>query len=517
MPKSASPPLFIIVDCGHDIGPDYAKRATDCDGGDCACDYPGALPPTVAGLDSNKFGSVGASDVAVRVVWGQQYRAHFNTQTLDSEHTFCYHPEGRGTVLSTSALALASWFTQPGRPDALPTIWRTIWGDAAINTILCRLLAARLLVPVDQPLATPTTQPTTLTVWLHLTDRCNLRCGYCYLTHQCVSMSLETGQAAIDTALRSATANGFSTIQIKYAGGEPLIAWRVIPQLHRYACDHAASLNIDIRGVVLSNGTLLTKEIAETITSLNIGLALSLDALGSMSSPPRPYADGRDSTVDVVRAVDLAQATGMRLSLMVTVGGQSSEDLAAVVAFALARHLPFSLNFARPHGRTSVSPADSEQLIKAMLRAYQEIETALPHRSLLATLLDRANLSAPHAHACGAGTSSLVFDWEGRVGDCQMRIYSPLVAAGNHDPLIAIASHPNRIHNISVGARSGCGPCLWRAWCAGGCPLATYHSSGRYDASSPFCTVYKALFPAVLRLEGLRLIAHGRVINGTSV
>ena len=48
-----------------------------------------------------------------------------------------------------------------------------------------------------------------LITWLHLTDRCNFRCSYCYLPHVREDMSPETGRAAIDATFRSALANGF--------------------------------------------------------------------------------------------------------------------------------------------------------------------------------------------------------------------------------------------------------------------------------------------------------------------
>ena len=60
--------------------------------------------------------------------------------------------------------------------------------------------------------------------------------------------------------------------------------------------------------------------------------------------------------------------------------------------------------------------------------------------------------------------------------------------------------------NVPVDEKEGCRDCAWRYWCAGGCPLLAYRTAGRSDAPSPYCAVYKALYPDVLRLEGLRLL-----------
>ena len=60
----------------------------------------------------------------------------------------------------------------------------------------------------------------------------------------------------------------------------------------------------------------------------------------------------------------------------------------------------------------------------------------------------------------------------------------------------------------SVDEKEGCRDCQWRYWCTGGCPLQTFRATGRYDLKSPNCSIYQAIFPEVLRLEGLRLLKY---------
>jgi uncharacterized protein len=74
------------------------------------------------------------------------------------------------------------------------------------------------------------------------------------------------------------------------------------------------------------------------------------------------------------------------------------------------------------------------------------------------------------------------------------------------DPLGMIRASQIGFHNPSVDEKEGCRECVWRYWCAGGCPLLTRRVRDRSDARSPYCTVYRALYPDLLRLEGLRLL-----------
>ena len=53
---------------------------------------------------------------------------------------------------------------------------------------------------------------------LHLTDRCNLACRYCYAQHGTSDMTLETALAAVDECTRGEENPG-----IIFFGGEPLL------------------------------------------------------------------------------------------------------------------------------------------------------------------------------------------------------------------------------------------------------------------------------------------------------
>jgi uncharacterized protein len=78
------------------------------------------------------------------------------------------------------------------------------------------------------------------------------------------------------------------------------------------------------------------------------------------------------------------------------------------------------------------------------------------------------------------------------------------------DPMLELKVHAG-VKNPSVEQKEGCSQCQWKYMCAGGCPQAAYQATGRYDVASPFCEVYKTLYPELLRLEGLRILKHADV------
>jgi len=359
----------------------------------------------------------------------------------------------------------------------------------------------------------PFAREDTLIAWLHTTNACNLRCNYCYLAKTNERMDEQIGRQSIDAIFRSALANDFSKIKIKYAGGEATLNFALVTKLHDYARHLADAQNFSLNGVVLSNGVRLTPEMVKSMLTRHLRLMISLDGLGAAHDAQRHFANGRGSFDAVARSIEMAKDKGLTSDICITVSGRSAGELPDLIGWILERDLPFSLNFYREN-EFSASFADlqldEERIIQGMMAAFKVIEANLPRRSLLASLVDRANLSAPHSRPCAAGHNYLVIDHFGRVAKCQMEMDKPVTDILARDPLAVIRSDKFRVQNFNVEEKEGCRDCEWKHWCAGGCPQATFRATGRYDVKSPNCNIYKTLYPEALRLEALRLIKFFR-------
>ncbi|MGC9024233.1 MAG: radical SAM protein, partial [Chloroflexia bacterium] len=368
-----------------------------------------------------------------------------------------------------------------------------------------RLAGVGLLVPVEEarPAPGPAPEGDTLTVWLHLTSACNLRCTYCYVPQQDGAMSPTTAWAALETAFRTAARHGFRAVKLKYAGGEPTLAFSLVRLLHRQAGRHILRYGLEVRETLLTNGVALDDRLLDFAAAAGMRLAVSLDPSRRVHDGRRILPDGSGTFERICRNLERAVGRGLRPFLSITLCGEEGEEEAEAVALALELDLPFHLNFVRPaDGR--ISPERIERLIAAVRAAFARIAASPPRRSLLG-ILDRADFSRPHRYPCAAVRSYLVVDTRGRLVPCQMELAHPAGDLSLEDPLAALrAVFPNP----AVEERAGCATCPWREACAGGCPWLAACSSGRADAPSPYCAAYRVLYPELLRLEGLRLLAQ---------
>jgi len=462
-------------------------------------------------INSSQVSKLATNHTLPRLV---QQSLDLHTSQLSDEHRLVFLPSRLGVSDSIAVLNEPAWeilkhYKYSGFTE-LDSVG-FVWDRSAFEATVMDLLELGFLMPLPSPSIQVMESPDVLPVWLHITDRCNLRCDYCYLTHAHTDMSPATGHAAIDAIFRSALTHGYHVVKIKYAGGEPLLRFAFVLELHRYAQSLAQQHGLKLDGVILSNGTLLTADMVKNILAEGLRLMISLDGLKTYHDSQRYFSDGSGSFDAVARAIDLALSGGLVPDISITVSGRNAAGLADVVAWVLERNLPFTLSFYRQN-KYSASLNDlclEESLIIAgMLDAYKIIEVNLPQRSLLASLADRANLSFPHLRTCSAGRDYLVFDTLGRVAKCQMTLEQSITDCYHHDPLSAIRDSEIGLHNLSVDDKSECQKCEWRYWCAGGCPLETYRIFRRYDIKSPNCNIYKALYPEIVRLEGLRLLKY---------
>ncbi|MDY6993593.1 MAG: radical SAM protein, partial [Pseudomonadota bacterium] len=320
------------------------------------------------------------------------------TQAISSTHTLAFNllEQGRPTVLNQPALALLSHFATPQTvtsAEALfPTISRgTIYERVSQLSSLSLLERENAITLIDEP----EPSPEVLTVWLHVTNQCNLRCPYCYLHKTPDAMALETGRQSINAVIRSALAHNFKRIKLKFAGGEATLNFSLVAALQSYAQKQAASHNLTLESVILSNGVIVTNRMIDFLQEHRMKLMISLDGIGDYHDRQRPFINGRGSFQQVEKSLDRLIARNFLPDISITISNWNLAGLPETVEYVLQRGLPFSLNFYREN-ECSATISDlryaNQEIIAAMLKAFAIIEKYLPRRSLLNALVDRANL-----------------------------------------------------------------------------------------------------------------------------
>lgn len=462
-------------------------------------------------------------------IWDHELRCSQNLYLAkcDDTHWLACNPIDQGTVavLDEEAHALLELFRTTHTLKNLVTQW-AIDAEYDLNQpptiqrarMVTLFVALGLIIDAcddEQILSSShslsSSRPGTLSAWLHVTNACNMRCSYCYISKSSEHMADDIGERAVDAVIRSAIHSDFRRVHLKYAGGEALLRLPQILILHDYALRQAEQYGLHLSATLLSNGAALLPRTIQQLKQRNIGVMISLDGIGADHDAQRPLLNGMGSFRLVDRAISRLLDHDLVPHINVTVSQRNLPGLPGLVAYLLERDLPFSFSYYREND-SSATLADlqfsEEQMISGMKAAFACIEHHLTPRRIYSSLIDKANLTAPHHHTCSVGQNYLVIDQHGNVAKCQTEIAHPITTIDAEDPLQDIRSHQEGMQVLDVDEKEGCRTCNWRYWCGGGCAALTYRFTGRNDIRSPNCGIYRALFPEALRLEALRLLKY---------
>jgi uncharacterized protein len=431
---------------------------------------------------------------------------------LDDDHHALFGPHGNGGVVVVNG-ATRDLLDDLSDPTCLSELVTAGHDPEHTHAALIRLLGADLVHESGAEPAPRFRESRELTVWLHVTNACNLACPYCYVHKSRDAMDEATAVETVDALVRSAVEHGFSSLRLKYAGGEASLNPAVLFALHDHAVARCGEAGLALTAVLLSNGVAISARLARELAEREIAVMVSLDGIGAAHDAQRPTVGGRPSFTMVERSIDRLRAAGVAPHLSITITGRNVAGVAPVVRFALERELTFSFNFFRDNA-CSTAVADlryeEEGMIDGLRAAFAVIEEMLPPWSVLGSVLDRGQLLQPRQKACGVGDDYVVVDQHGRIAQCHMELGTTLGDVRRVDPVRAVRADDAPIRNLLVDDKAGCRDCTWRYWCSGGCAVATFAATGRFDVRSPNCRIYKTIYPEAVRLEGMRLLAFAR-------
>src|SRR5579864_4619468 len=265
-------------------------------------------------------------------------------QPCDASHWLICNPieAGNIAVIDEDALSFLKHFRMPVTVQEI-IVSRDL-PIASLLAVALIFLDLGFLCDLDQ---TPVVESehsggSTLSAWLHITNACNLRCHYCYVSKSSEHMEQETSRRAVDAVIRSAMRHGYEHVHLKYAGGEAALQMPQVMATHDYAQRQAQENHLRLSATLLSNGTILTQRMIEQLKERHIRVMISLDGIGEAHDGQRPYLDGRaGSFVMVDRTISRLLTNNLRPSINVTVSQRNIADLSTLLSYILERDLPF--------------------------------------------------------------------------------------------------------------------------------------------------------------------------------
>jgi uncharacterized protein len=263
----------------------------------------------------------------------------------------------------------------------------------------------------------------TRTVQLHLTDRCNLRCSYCYEVRAERSSRAMSVATAKEIAARHMHEEGpHETVDFDFIGGEPLLVWDVIVSLVEYV--HSQRWPKKFVFSFTTNGTLFTDEIKAWLDRHScVAFGFSID--GTRTAHNLNRCDSYDRMIrHVPWALERCTRMGFEKRAKMTIGPDTismiADGIAEIHAMGfdqIGANVPFENIWG---DRLDSSMAQFSDQLEALIQFYLQHPHLEPSRliDLPFEKIFAKGDDAEFPRWCGSGGPMICYDVDGNPLPC---------------------------------------------------------------------------------------------------
>ncbi len=339
-----------------------------------------------------------------------------------------------------------------------------------------------------------------VTLFLIVTDECNLCCKYCYEDlkryglHQ--NMSLEIMKRSVDKFLAICDEDA----KIFFYGGEPLLFENRIRKIIKYIRENLGNWQVDIQ--ITTNATIYRSDLVDFLKKYKIGIGISLDGPEKVNNKIRL---SKNSSLNVyqraVRLLKDSQDAGLDYSLLCTITEDNSDQIVDICKFFLTclnvRKINFNLKLKQPYQSHKDQKRFWHRTAENIANAYFVMlgSEVMEGRTLrYITGLTEGTYSISE---CDAGYGAqIVVNPAGLIGPCQGFLYDTQFFIKTDD-WENISQHLlwKKFTNTTPINISQCRDCPFLGTCGGGC----HYNRIKFDSPNPnFCQYTRSLLYSII-------------------
>ncbi len=337
-----------------------------------------------------------------------------------------------------------------------------------------------------------------------LTEKCNFRCKYCFIKNQespdynSGNMSLEVAIKGLDFFCRRIAEDPkqFELEKtIVFYGGEPLLNWNVLRILLVKIEEYIQKGKLPKKTILnmVTNGSLITNEIAKTLKDFDVQVSISIDGDSFATNSSRIYADGKPAYQDIKRGFLVCKENGMNIGASCTLSEASILDFDTTIKVLLdecqVTNLGFNLMIA---GEDKLNDGYNERAAKFIIDAFKIFRERGVYEDRIMRKATSFVESKIWPFDCGAtGGNQIVIAPDGDIGICHgflaKRKYFP-TNVYNDDFNISEDSTYKEWSMRSPLNMPQCQECPALGICGGGCPFQSEIEKGSiWDLDDRFC------------------------------
>ncbi len=338
-------------------------------------------------------------------------------------------------------------------------------------------------------------------VTLHITTRCNFRCGYCYSPPRAgLEMSKEVATKAIELASRMSPNN----TGVIFFGGEPLLRKDFIFEVIDACSQRQRKSGCQFHYKVTTNGSLLDEVFIESATGARLSIAVSLDGVREAHNTHRVTDAGAPTFESLIPQITALLRRQPYASALMVVTPETVDQYARSFDYLIRlgfRYIIASLNYAGDWRRSHLRRLEREY---RKIATRYESQTRAGHKFYFSPFEKKI---ASHVHGkealcqqCYFGVRQLSVAPDGSIYPCVQFVKDGRdgdYCLGNVWDGID-RERQSALFSASRALKSTCQDCALLGRCENQCSCLNWQTTGAIDQVSPIlCETERLLIPIV--------------------
>lgn len=337
-----------------------------------------------------------------------------------------------------------------------------------------------------------TGKPAIRVAYFIMTDKCNFNCSYCFMMKEqekghlkkLGKMKPEVAKLALNTFAKWSYTNDEDDRMIIFYGGEPLLNFPIIKQivLDAEKLKEENKLAQDTKFAIVTNGSLLTDEIAVFMKEHKIGIGISIDGDSLVTNSSRVFVNGEPTFDKIMQAIDTCKRNGCDdFSLSVTISKSCLENFDNTIDFLVNKVESNNIGYNILMNLDGDEKESEEYAIAAskfIIKSFEIFRKKGIYEDRIMRKVKSFVDGKVHLFDCAAcGGNQLVFAPDGSIGICHGFLGTKNYFSGSiFDPDFSPEKNQDFLEwsKRSPVNMEECQDCPALGICGGGCPFNAY-------------------------------------------
>ncbi len=346
---------------------------------------------------------------------------------------------------------------------------------------------------------------------IHLTEKCNLKCKYCFEGEKGVrNMNEDT----VEKLILFIKKNEYKKFTIRFFGGEPTMNL----SLMKYILDRMDEEFPDAEGYeksynLFTNAVSIPDELIDMVKKWKIGCFVSMDGVKPMHDRNRIFSNGMGS-YDIVKknALKLQEACGQIVMIRAIYDTGSVEESIVDIVDSCDKEgfrlISIEFPWVGSASDMALNAEKTDRIIEMISEYADECINRMKEDDFSLLILYEIfkhiskvafQKTVLYSEVCSAGSTLMSIDVNGDIYPCHSFIYEPEWKLGNLEDGITNKELMEKFKNSNSDTLDMCIKCPIRYYCTKRCFADSVMREGRIDAfNENRCRIEKAFYEAAM-------------------